>query len=46
MENITVERLEKIEKLAISLGAIHNESGLFSKTVFDQVKKENNIIEY
>ncbi|MDI6832692.1 MAG: hypothetical protein QMD02_02440 [Bacteroidales bacterium] len=46
MENITVERLEKIEKLAISLGAIHNESDLFSKTVFDQVKKENNIIEY
>jgi len=46
MENITIERLEKIEKIAISLGEIHNESGLFSKTVFDQVKKENNIIEY
>lgn len=46
MENITVERRDKIEKLAISLGEIHNEFGLFSKTVFDQVKKENNIIEY
>ncbi|MDI3544688.1 MAG: hypothetical protein PWQ43_124 [Rikenellaceae bacterium] len=46
IENITKERVKKIEKLAISLGEIHNESGLFSKNVFDQVKKENNIIEY
>lgn len=46
MEIITVERLEKIENLAIGLSEIHNKFGLFSQSVFEQVKKENNIIEY
>jgi len=45
IEEITVERLEKIENFANGLCIIHNNYELFSQNDFRNVQKENNIIE-
>lgn len=46
IEEITVERLEKIEDFATGLSRIHNNYELFSQNDFKNVQKENNIIEF
>lgn len=44
IEKVTVEKLDKMDKIIVGLGEIHNNYNLFSKDDFLKTQVENNII--